>query len=173
MQRYRDTHDVLHALLGVPVSVTGEVALKWFEMAQTRLPMTALAAFFGGLRAEGSTRAYVDWCARAGRRSRLFLAVDLDREWESDLLDLRQRLGLPVQPDCLPSLDATWDASRVPLLRQHYQEASAALGPSSDPRRRAPFDLYLARLDELWGAGQARPEAAAAGEGPAAGAARN
>jgi hypothetical protein len=167
MQRYRDTHDVLHALLGVPVSVTGEVALKWFEMAQTRLPMTALAAFFGGLRAEGSTRAYVDWCARAGRRSRLFLTVDFDREWTSDLPELRERLGLPAQPDNLPSLDAAWDASRVPLLRQHYQEASAALGQGSDPRRRAPFGHYLARLDELWGAAPARTEAAAAG-GPAA-----
>ena len=54
MQRYRDTHDLLHTVFGVPVSVSGEVALKWFEMVQTGLPMTVLAAFFGGLRAEAS-----------------------------------------------------------------------------------------------------------------------
>ena len=38
MQRYRETHDLLHTVYGIPVSVGGEVALKWFEMVQTLGP---------------------------------------------------------------------------------------------------------------------------------------
>ena len=50
LQRYRECHDFWHVICGVPPSVTGELALKWFELAQTGLPSTALAAFVGPLR---------------------------------------------------------------------------------------------------------------------------
>jgi ubiquinone biosynthesis protein COQ4 len=47
MQRYRETHDTLHVLLNYDVTVSEELAVKWFEMIQLGLPSTALAAFFG------------------------------------------------------------------------------------------------------------------------------
>ena len=49
MQRYREVHDFWHVLTGVPPTVLGEVGLKWVEMVQTGLPMTALSAFVGPL----------------------------------------------------------------------------------------------------------------------------
>ena len=49
MQRYREMHDTVHVLLGYGTTVEEEIAIKWFEMAQTGLPMTALSAFFGPL----------------------------------------------------------------------------------------------------------------------------
>ncbi|KAI0965367.1 ubiquinone biosynthesis protein Coq4 [Xylaria arbuscula] len=46
MQRYRECHDLYHALLGLPPSfVEGEVALKAFEFINTGLPMAALSLF--------------------------------------------------------------------------------------------------------------------------------
>jgi ubiquinone biosynthesis protein COQ4 len=47
MQRYRQTHDFCHVLLNLPPTVLGEVVIKWFELAQTQLPMTFLSAMFG------------------------------------------------------------------------------------------------------------------------------
>ena len=48
-QRYRELHDVLHALLGYDISVAEEIAVKWYEMVQTGLPGTSLSAFGGPL----------------------------------------------------------------------------------------------------------------------------
>ena len=49
LQRYKEVHDMAHVLLGYGTSVTEEIAVKWFEMIQTELPMSALAAFIGPL----------------------------------------------------------------------------------------------------------------------------
>ncbi|XP_041706765.1 ubiquinone biosynthesis protein COQ4 homolog, mitochondrial isoform X1 [Coregonus clupeaformis] len=50
MQRYREVHDLLHTLLGMPTNMLGEVAVKWFEAVQTGLPMCILGAVLGPLR---------------------------------------------------------------------------------------------------------------------------
>ncbi len=50
MLRYRQVHDLLHSLLGMPTSMLGEVVVKWFEAIQTGLPMCISAAMLGPLR---------------------------------------------------------------------------------------------------------------------------
>lgn len=50
LRRYRETHDFTHTLVGLPPTVLGELAVKWFELVQTGLPVTALSAFVGPLR---------------------------------------------------------------------------------------------------------------------------
>lgn len=47
IQRYREIHDALHVLLGYDVSVSEELAVKWYEMSKLGLPSAALASFFG------------------------------------------------------------------------------------------------------------------------------
>lgn len=47
--RYREVHDLWHVLSDLPPTVEGELALKWFELTQTGLPMCALGAVFGPL----------------------------------------------------------------------------------------------------------------------------
>ena len=49
MQRYREVHDSLHVLLGYDVTVSEELAVKWYEMSVLGLPSAALASFFGPL----------------------------------------------------------------------------------------------------------------------------
>ena len=49
LQRYKEVHDMAHVLLGYGTTVTEEIAVKWFEMIQTELPMSALSAFVGPL----------------------------------------------------------------------------------------------------------------------------
>lgn len=50
IQRYREVHDMVHTLLGMPTNIPGEIVVKWFEAVQTGLPMCVLSALFGPIR---------------------------------------------------------------------------------------------------------------------------
>lgn len=39
MTRYREAHDLIHTILGMPTNMLGEVAVKWVEALNTGLPM--------------------------------------------------------------------------------------------------------------------------------------
>ncbi len=47
LQRYKEVHDSAHVLLGYGTSVSEEIAVKWYEMLQTGLPISSLSAFAG------------------------------------------------------------------------------------------------------------------------------
>jgi ubiquinone biosynthesis protein COQ4 len=49
-QRYKETHDFYHVLLGYSPSILHEIAVKWFEALHLRLPSSSIAAIFGPLR---------------------------------------------------------------------------------------------------------------------------
>lgn len=49
-QRYKETHDFYHVLLGYGRTVMDEIAVKWFEGLHLRLPSSSYASLFGGLR---------------------------------------------------------------------------------------------------------------------------
>lgn len=42
--RLREVHDIWHVLFKCGTNIYGEAALKWIEMMQTGMPMTALSA---------------------------------------------------------------------------------------------------------------------------------
>ncbi|KAI3362324.1 hypothetical protein L3Q82_012633 [Scortum barcoo] len=103
MQRYREVHDLLHTLLGMPTNMLGEVAVKWFEAAQTGLPMCALGALLGPLRLNTSRLQTLftslgPWALQNGRRARCILSVFYERRWEQSLEDLRQELNIEPPP---------------------------------------------------------------------------
>ena len=50
MLRYRQVHDLLHTVLGMPTNMLGEIVVKWVEALQTGLPMCALGALGGPIR---------------------------------------------------------------------------------------------------------------------------
>lgn len=50
MTRYRECHDLVHTVLGMPTNMLGEVTVKWVEALNTGLPMCYGAALFGALR---------------------------------------------------------------------------------------------------------------------------
>lgn len=83
LQRYREVHDFWHVLSGLPPSLLGETAVKWLEMVQTGLPMTALAALVGPLRLPPSDRrllrrVYIPWAVTTGRVAVDLLSVDYE-----------------------------------------------------------------------------------------------
>lgn len=103
MQRYRECHDFYHALTGLPVVIEGELALKAFEFANTLLPMTglSLAAY---VRLKGSERrrfreVYLPWALRNGWRAEEVVNVFWEEELETDVEQLRRRIGIERPPD--------------------------------------------------------------------------
>ncbi|OAG06906.1 ubiquinone biosynthesis protein coq4, mitochondrial [Paraphaeosphaeria sporulosa] len=103
MQRYRECHDFYHALVGLPVFREGEVALKAFEFANTGLPMTGLAVFSALTLKKGEWRRFWDiygpWAARNGAQSDDVINVYWEEELETDVDQLRTRLGIEKPPD--------------------------------------------------------------------------
>ncbi len=105
MQRYRECHDFYHALTGLPVWVEGEIGLKAFEFANTGLPMTGLSlAAIVRLKPEQRRRmfeTYLPWAFREGykMKSGELLHIYWEEELETDVEDLRRRLGITPPPD--------------------------------------------------------------------------
>ena len=103
LQRYRDVHDVWHVLTGMPTTVLGELAQKWFEAAQTGLPVAVISAVFGPLRLKTEERRVlvtelVPWAVSTGRRAPDLMAVRYEDRLEDSLEDLRTEWGIQV-PD--------------------------------------------------------------------------
>jgi ubiquinone biosynthesis protein Coq4 len=103
MQRYRETHDLVHSLLDMKTNMLGEVTIKWVEALQTDLPMCWSGAIFGAIRLAPKQRHnyvnhYLPWALRCGHKSKLLINVYFERRWEQDVDDLRAELKIPKLP---------------------------------------------------------------------------
>ncbi|KAB5560169.1 ubiquinone biosynthesis protein coq4, mitochondrial [Coniochaeta sp. 2T2.1] len=103
LQRYRESHDFYHALTGLPTVREGEVALKAFEFANTLLPMTGLSVFAAATLKPSERRRfwdiYLPWAVRNGLRAEEVINIYWEKEMETDVDELRARLGVEPPPD--------------------------------------------------------------------------
>lgn len=99
MQRYRESHDFIHTLSGLPISVLAELGLKWFEFRQTGLPMALLGTLFGPLSLPPAdlrpfyTR-YLPWAEGEAKRCTSFMNVAFERHLERDIDEVRREMNL-------------------------------------------------------------------------------
>jgi ubiquinone biosynthesis protein COQ4 len=103
MQRYRECHDFYHVLLGFPVSVSAELVVKWFELANMGLPVALLSSLFGPLRLKGDRRrrlvgTYLSWALRCGSSTKPLIGVRWEERWSQDISQLRSELGFIEPP---------------------------------------------------------------------------
>ncbi|GAA5903915.1 hypothetical protein JCM8208_001725 [Rhodotorula glutinis] len=103
MQRYRESHDLYHVLLGFGVSLPAELVVKWFEASNFGLPVAVLSGVVGPLRMEASERkrlwrTYGAWALRAGARAQCLIGVHWEQEWETPIDELRTRWGVERPP---------------------------------------------------------------------------
>jgi ubiquinone biosynthesis protein COQ4 len=100
MRRFRQTHDVWHALLGLGIAGHEEVIIHAFSWGQLRLPVSAMVVFFGTLKhivlerrwlalRRGLAEAY-----QLGRDAAPLLGVHWESMWADRLTDVRARHGL-------------------------------------------------------------------------------
>lgn len=99
MQRYRDNHDILHTLCGLSISVVAELALKHFEYAQTRLPMTYLGSKFGPLALSYSDRRdfflrYRPWAEKSSAQCAFYMNFNFEELLSCDIDRIRKQLNL-------------------------------------------------------------------------------
>lgn len=103
MQRYRDVHDLWHVLTGMPTTVMGELAQKWFEATQTGLPVAVLSAAVGPVRLPAKQKRIlltelVPWAVACGRGATDLLAIRYEDRLCEDVEQLRREWGITV-PD--------------------------------------------------------------------------
>ena len=99
LQRYKEVHDFVHVLLGYSTTVAEEVAIKWFEMTQTELPMNALVAFLGPIQLLVKSRDIAEFNKLMGvfvphillnaRTSGFYMNVYFEKHFETPLDELR------------------------------------------------------------------------------------
>lgn len=99
MQRYRECHDFYHCVVNLPVDVTSELAVKFFEFANLGLPMAGFAAAFGHLRISQAKRArlfkeYVPWAIKCGSSAQSLITVYWEKRWEQNVEEMKRELGL-------------------------------------------------------------------------------
>lgn len=109
IQRYREVHDMLHTLLGMPTNMLGEVVVKWFEAVQTGLPMCILGALFGPIRLRTQSlqvlfSELIPWAIQNGRRAPCVLNIYYEQRWEQPLTALREELGISPPPKHIQGL---------------------------------------------------------------------
>jgi ubiquinone biosynthesis protein COQ4 len=100
MRRFRQTHDVWHALLGLGIEGHEEVIIHWFSFGQLRLPVSALIMVFGTMkhlvleRRWGALRHSAFEAYRAGRDAAPLLGVVWEDLWKQPLSEVRARYGV-------------------------------------------------------------------------------
>ena len=109
MRRFRQTHDVWHALTGLGTAGHEEVLLHAFSWGQLQLPVSAMIVFFGGLKHMvlearwKSLRRGVLEAWRSGRDAAPLLPVYWERHWSEPMESVRERFAL--SPLVAPSPD--------------------------------------------------------------------
>lgn len=97
MRRFRQTHDVWHALTDLGTEGHEEVIIHAFSWGQLRLPVSAMVVFFGTLKhivgeaRWGALRYALREAYENGRDAAPLLPVYWERYWEEPLDDVRVR----------------------------------------------------------------------------------
>ena len=106
MVRYRQVHDFWHVLCDMPISVLGEIALKWFEWRAMGMmvPSAALSGLIGPLRLNSQERrllreVYFPWAMTSGGACRELLGYDYIANMDKTLEEVRNDIGIvPFRP---------------------------------------------------------------------------
>lgn len=131
MQRYRESHDFYHVLLGFGVSLPAELVVKWFELANFTLPVAALSSVFGPLAMKDPAerrrlmRSYSRWALECGGNATCLIGVEWEKCWERDIDELRRELGVTMPP--VPFKQWRAEGRRIRKEKEEQQQREAAV----------------------------------------------
>lgn len=100
MRRFRQTHDVWHALLDLGVAGHEEVIIHAFSWGQLRLPVSALVVLLGTLkhivleRRWGALRHALLEAYRSGRNAAPLMSVYWENMWDRPIEEVRRNYGI-------------------------------------------------------------------------------
>ncbi|KAJ3204018.1 Ubiquinone biosynthesis protein [Entophlyctis luteolus] len=92
-------------------SLEEEIAVKWFELAQTGLPVALLSGVLGPLRLNAADRnllltEHIPWLVQCGANCEFLMNVYYEEIFEDDISEVRRRLGIFLPKGFVPQ-DAT------------------------------------------------------------------
>jgi ubiquinone biosynthesis protein COQ4 len=98
-QRYKETHDFYHVLLGYGRSIPDEIAVKWFEALHLRLPSSSLSSIFGGLRLSISNHltlssTYLPHVIVNSNRSKFIMGYYFENRLDEEIDSLRKEINI-------------------------------------------------------------------------------
>jgi len=100
MRRFRQTHDVWHALLGLGITGHEEVIIHWFSYGQLRLPVSAMIMLLGTMKhivleqRWGAMRHSMMEAYRAGRDAEPLMPAYWEDLWERPLEEIRAQYNV-------------------------------------------------------------------------------
>ena len=99
MARYRQVHDFWHVLSGLPPTVLGEVALKWFEFKVTGLPICIMSGLLGPIKLTNNEKyklatIYIPWAFRNQSRFEHLLAYRYEDNLDKNINEIRDELKI-------------------------------------------------------------------------------
>ncbi|XP_059047448.1 ubiquinone biosynthesis protein COQ4 homolog, mitochondrial [Achroia grisella] len=99
MQRYREVHDLVHATLFMKTTMLGEVAVKWVEGIQTKLPMCINGGIWGAGRLKPKHRQlylkfYLPWAIRTGSNAKFLQGIYFEKRWEQNIEDFHKEMNI-------------------------------------------------------------------------------
>eukprot|EP01041_Mallomonas_annulata_P000163 gene163-278_t len=103
MLRYRQIHDFWHVLCGLPPTVLGEIALKWFEWRITGLPVCGMSSVFGPLRLTSDERkklmtVYIPWALHSASNCHDLMSFKYEDNLNLSVEDIRVALNVTPAP---------------------------------------------------------------------------
>ena len=103
MTRYRQVHDFWHVLSGLPPTILGEVALKWFEYKITGLPICAMSGVLGPLKLSNNEKhklltIYMPWALRSESRFEDLLTYRYEDNLLKTVDEVRAELKIEKSP---------------------------------------------------------------------------
>ncbi|KFQ99379.1 hypothetical protein N306_14818, partial [Opisthocomus hoazin] len=100
IQRYREVHDLMHTLLGMPTNMLGLAALAWAQELSPPVlfvpTVTSCVVCSRKLRVLATD--LVPWAIRSGRNASCILNVYYEQRWEQPVESLREEIGIFPPP---------------------------------------------------------------------------
>jgi len=100
-QRYKETHDFYHVLLGLDRKLIDEVAVKWFEAEHLELSSSSLGGLFGSLTLNPKEVLYLynkllPAIIKIARESKFLLGIYFEKRLKQDIDELRKELNIDI-----------------------------------------------------------------------------
>lgn len=108
-QRYRECHDFHHAVVGLPIVLEGEIAIKAFEFANFGIPFAGVGALLSPWKLSKKQRArllnvYYPWCFSNGLNCKPLINIYWENILDKDIQELRNEINLEDPPPDLRAL---------------------------------------------------------------------
>lgn len=118
----------------MPVTVSSELVVKYFEFANFGLPVAAISALFGPFMLTSQQRTklfrdHVPWALQCGASARCLIDVYWEKRWAMNVEEMKKEFGIWDPPPAIwpkkPFKEAEREKERVAKLKEAFADPIA------------------------------------------------